>query len=260
MTFYSLSHWPVIADGNSPDLVSITVPGTKKRFTAHKAYAPLAAAFLAEWHVKVHSIDYPGALGPDGWEYRVARLGGGWSNHSAGCAVDVTYDWLKADHQKHMSDVQTAAVHALLNKYVTADGRRVFGWGGDWSVGTAKDEMHIEAAQGWSPGTKGRYATPADFVAVQKRMGIRNDGTVDRSNGAPIPATGSIPAFPGKFGLGAKGAHVKAIQKGLGLPQDGVFGPATLAAVKKFQRVRPWLWPADGIVGPRTYKAIAKPV
>ena len=263
MAILSLSRWPVIADGNSSQLVTILVPGTSKRVKLQKDVAPVFAAFLSEWHKTVHSIDYPGALGPDGWEYRVARLGGGWSNHSAAVACDITYDWLKADHQRHMNTTEIAAVNRLLDKYVTADGRRIFGWGGDWKVGTACDEMHVESVQGWSPGARGIYATAADFKAVQTRLGINADGTfAPKPNPAPVPPihVKAVPAFPGPFGLGASGAHVKAVQLGVGVTADGKFGPITLAAVKKYQRPRPWLWPADGVVGKLTYRGCAKPI
>jgi peptidoglycan hydrolase-like protein with peptidoglycan-binding domain len=70
----------------------------------------------------------------------------------------------------------------------------------------------------------------------------------------------TIPPFPGKFGIGAKGDHVKAIQKGLGITVDGVFGIKTKLAVVAYQKRHPLLWPYDGLVGPRTYKALARPV
>jgi resuscitation-promoting factor RpfB len=53
---------------------------------------------------------------------------------------------------------------------------------------------------------------------------------------------------------GDRGATVKAIQRRLGVPADGVFGPATKRAVKRFQR-RHGLT-IDGVVGPQTLAAM----
>lgn len=58
--------------------------------------------------------------------------------------------------------------------------------------------------------------------------------------------------------VGMRGWDVMTIQRHLGVVQTGYFGKTTKAAVKKFQRTRPKLWPADGVVGPQTYKAILK--
>jgi hypothetical protein len=54
---------------------------------------------------------------------------------------------------------------------------------------------------------------------------------------------------------GAVGDAVKEIQRMLGVPTDGFFGPRTEQAVKEFQATHSL--DADGIVGPRTRAAIA---
>ncbi len=52
----------------------------------------------------------------------------------------------------------------------------------------------------------------------------------------------------------AKGGAVNALQRKLGVPADGAFGPQTERAVKRFQRRRGLT--ADGVVGPATRRAL----
>jgi hypothetical protein len=54
---------------------------------------------------------------------------------------------------------------------------------------------------------------------------------------------------------GDRGEHVKVLQRNLGgLTADGIFGPKTTDAVRKFQRSKKLT--ADGIVGPKTWAAL----
>ena len=55
------------------------------------------------------------------------------------------------------------------------------------------------------------------------------------------------------FKKGMHGPRVAAVQRHLGLPDDGVFGPATKKAVVRFQRAHGLV--ADGLVGPATWAA-----
>jgi peptidoglycan hydrolase-like protein with peptidoglycan-binding domain len=54
--------------------------------------------------------------------------------------------------------------------------------------------------------------------------------------------------------VGAKGATISAVQRALGIPADGVYGPRTRRAVMSFQRVHGLI--VDGIVGPQTLSAL----
>lgn len=53
---------------------------------------------------------------------------------------------------------------------------------------------------------------------------------------------------------GARGRDVAFLQERLGIPADGIFGPVTLAQVRRFQQSR--RLPADGVVGRRTWAAL----
>ena len=247
------------------------VPGTKKKITLQVDVLPLFLAVLSDWHRTVHSIDHPGALGPDGYVFRKARMANGYSNHASGTACDIDYGWLTAAHRNPMTPAQIAAVHALLAKYVDAKGRRIFGWGGDWSQAYL-DPMHLEVAQKWAVGAAGRPSTLADVRNVIAHLHIQPNGTVKVPAVAPakpvvapakpvsvirVPA---IPPFPGPFGHGAHGPWVVALQLGLGIAQSGVVNDATFAALKKWQLLHPAYWPANGHVSAKMYQALARPI
>ena len=55
----------------------------------------------------------------------------------------------------------------------------------------------------------------------------------------------------------ASRASVHGLQRALGIAADGVFGPGTLRAVKRFQRSHGLT--ADGVVGPATWAALGHP-
>jgi len=52
------------------------------------------------------------------------------------------------------------------------------------------------------------------------------------------------------------GHSVRAVQRELGVPADGIFGPQSLKALKRFQRAHGLV--ADGVVGPATWKALTR--
>lgn len=260
---YSLNGWPGIPPGSpaASHLVTVGIPGTKSHITTTELLAPLWACVISDVNTHVLAVD--GGSGPACWVYRESRTGGGLSNHSSATAVDVRWDVLKADHRRHCSPAQITAAHAILNHYTTSSGKRILGWGGDWTVGTYCDEMHWEIGQSWEPGV-GSIVTSTDVQNVISRLGLTVNGpkVVVKVPPPKPPAHSSIAPFPGVFRLGARGAYVVSLQKGLvkrgyRLKVDGLFGPQTKAAVIDVQRRTPKLGKADGIVGPLTYKTIA---
>jgi hypothetical protein len=260
MAKHSLNGWPEITPVMAPDhLVTVAIPGTKSHIRTIPLLAPLWANVLSDVNRHVLAID--GGDGPACWVDRPARLGGGLSNHASATAVDVRWDVLKADHRRHCSPGQITAAHAILAHYVTSRGKRILGWGGDWRVGTACDEMHWELGQDWEPGV-GSAVTSTDVQDVIKRLGLTVTGARKVVKvPTKVPARHVIP-FPGVFREGAHGAYVTYLQQGLvrrgyHLTVDGKFGPQTVSAVKDFQR-KNRLGVADGIVGPKTYAAATK--
>ena len=67
--------------------------------------------------------------------------------------------------------------------------------------------------------------------------------------GAPAAATAG--AARRNLSVGCSGEDVKAIQRIIGTPADGVFGPNTKAALINYQSANGLV--ADGIAGPKTF-------
>lgn len=171
-----LNGWPAYQSQTDRHLKWMTIPTVGRQILVNRIAARAFAAFYADWE-RLMTKRLTLTTGPlDAWEYREARQASGLSNHAGGVAVDVRYDILKADGKAHMTARESKIVRKLLDVYVTPDGRRIFGWGGDWSPGSV-DEMHLEIAQGWAIGAGGQDITPQDVKDCIKHLRIKRDGT-----------------------------------------------------------------------------------
>jgi Putative peptidoglycan binding domain len=70
-----------------------------------------------------------------------------------------------------------------------------------------------------------------------------------------LGAGGAATAVAKPLKRGSRGHRVALVQRALGQASDGIYGPGTKRAVRRFQR-RHGLRPADGIVGPATWQAL----
>jgi hypothetical protein len=167
------------------------------------------------------------------------------------CALDITDDPANGCPIHHIAEQVRARPHPNL-AYVISNGRvagRNTGWNWHRYNGTNPHTRHAHFAVGVGP--DGAAVPPYDD---------RQPWHVTGNGGAQATVTAG--AVPRALKLHMKGNDVRGLQAILigaghlaGRP-DGVFGPKTLAAVKKLQGQLGVT--ADGVVGPRTHAAIAK--
>lgn len=147
------------------------------------------------------------------------------SNHSWGVAIDLTIDGILDKRGDNRAQRGLLRVREHFNRYK-------FFWGAAFRT---EDSMHFEASD--------------DLILEWQADGSLGD--------APRPRASSLLEF------GDRGAEVAALQQmlserlGIRLVLDGMFGPATRAAVIAFQ-ARRGLEP-DGKVGPKTLAALRAP-
>ena len=140
-------------------------------------------------------------------------------------------------------------------------------------IGMAPEQAadHVRTRQGalesacwfWSINNLNQFADSRDIVAMTRRINGGTIGLEDRTDRwhSAIQILNTVSAAPvnttvdaTELRRGSKGERVKILQKALGLSADGDFGPATQAAVIKWQvenKHRP-----TGIVDFNTFNAI----
>lgn len=219
--------WPQCTPAGS-DRATVVADRSGSRVSVRKALAVLVDA-LVDWTERPDGGNYrlkPGECG--GFNCRPIKNTNTPSNHSWAVAVDLNWN---------DNPLTTKGRHTIPAYVASVWNRYGFAWGGDYR-GAEKDWMHFEF-----------MGTPADAV--------------ERTNAALAELPGT-PAADGLL-LGSNGPAVEALQNRLNrdypdfsrLDVDGRFGPATEAALRQFQR-RVGL-PDDGVANPRTLAALQLP-
>lgn len=146
-------------------------------------------------------------------------------------AIDITYPGVDPKELIEAVKKHPSSSYVIFNGSIYS---RTYGWKKQKYTGASphKEHLHISILQ-----TK----------------------KAEESNIGWYPSKKKLPKYPGrdKFKIGQKGEHVKVLQYALRNAPTGLMSPVDFADVKKFQRLRPALWPADGIVGPKTYQSLA---
>jgi hypothetical protein len=142
----------------------------------------------------------------------------------------------------------TTVVNALIAGGVHSG---VYLWGADWSIGAGGAADDVLKGNG-----------PFPVIGMQYSSGTYYDTDVFSSawlSQTAVPA----PPPPPMLSQGATGPWVRVLQSKLNshgakppLAVDGIFGPATEAAVREFQKTHGLA--VDGIVGPSTWKALGE--
>lgn len=195
------------------------------------------------------------------WDIGDAAHQDGWSDHNPNeccdvvCAVDIVDD---SD-----IDLPKFVAHLLRDphpnlRYVIYDGyiyQRKNGFKKQVYNGPNKHKKHAHVSTGNGP--DGRSTSNYDSTATWN---------IDELDGAQVPPKPTKPSTGKKLGdkmptikRGNKGSRVRMLQGlliawGHDLGVDGVFGPKTEAALKKFQGK--YAKPVDGVAGPITWNAL----
>jgi peptidoglycan hydrolase-like protein with peptidoglycan-binding domain len=103
----------------------------------------------------------------------------------------------------------------------------------------------------------GRRSRARRAEAVRRLRRMRGRRSVIAVLGASLVLAGGAMAEPTSRSASkavAPGVDVAAVQRALGIPADGIAGPQTRRAIRRFQRANGLV--VDGVVGPQTLAAL----
>jgi hypothetical protein len=213
--------------------------GLERLVVAGESFAPGVRAgdvhdvfqYVAEqMHARVEQVVRPDWNQADDWGYNYrpnVNNPSTLSCHASGTAIDYNATRHPNGKRGTYNGTQMATIHRILDEV-----GGVVRWGGDFS-GTA-DEMHFEIC-----------ADAATVARIAARL---------RGGGSPPPGTKHATVQ-----RGSTGPDVELLQRFLGVvgpgdPGYSHFGPATEAAVRRYQRMKGLV--VDGVCGQATWGKI----
>lgn len=178
----------------------------------------------------------------------VTNARGGQSLHNYGLAVDVVP--LDANGQPNWN-----VSNSVWQRIGAAGKRQGLEWGGDWTSFVDRPHFQMTAGRSTSSLLAQYNRNGGDLREIWNDIN-RNYPAVGPSQPPPAP-----PSSENNLRVGSRGPAVTQLQRDLSslgypLTADGIFGPKTDAAVRRFQRDHGLT--VDGIVGPQTRAAIAR--
>lgn len=233
---YSYNGWEGIPEWNDSRLTTITVAGTNTRLRVLGGDVAVILQHVADrFNREVEPVQEP-IVDDWGWSYRKTTGGGSLSCHASGTAIDLNAD----DHpygtvaSSNFTPAQIAACRRIVADSVI-DGVPMLRWL------EHSDPMHWELNRRSSGATPGRVARLASRL---RGVVIANPLTsVKPTERTPQaidwrPRTGELIRIVQEcVGAGIDGdrgpqtmAKTKDKQKALGIPQDGLAGPAFVEA------------------------------
>lgn len=156
------------------------------------------------------------------------------NNPTAGNAVIVRGDDGKLYQYNHLHKAPTVKVGQKVSA-----GQKIGLLGNTGASSGAHLDLKIKDS-------KGNYIDPEKYL---KKLAKDSSGTIELTDSSSSTSRKTIKK-------GSSGSDVKALQKALGIPADGIFGKATEKAVKAYQKKNGLT--ADGIVGADTWSKINK--
>ncbi len=181
----------------------------------------------------------------------VTNARGGQSLHNYGLAIDVVP--LGANGQPDWN-----VPNSVWQKIGAAGKRQGMEWGGDWTSFVDRPHFQMTAGRSTSSLLNQYNGNGGNLREIWNDVN-RNYPTVGPNTPVNPPTTPN--PVSNNLRVGSRGEAVSQLQRDLSrlgypLSADGVFGPKTDAAVRRFQRDHGLT--ADGIVGPKTRAAIAE--